>query len=688
MSKTVHVIFKTHLDVGFTDFAREVVRRYFEQYIPAAIRVARELRATGGPERFVWTTGSWLIYEYLEQAGPAARAEMEAAIAAGDIRWHALPFTLHSELCDAPLFRFGLRLSRELDRRFGLRTIAAKMTDVPGHTRGIVPLLAEAGVEFLHLGVNPASRAPDVPDVFRWRDAASHAEVTVMYHKSNYGSAMALEGLDHAIAFAHTGDNCGPQSPQQIREQYAHLQAQFPGDRLTASTLDAFAIALRTVRDRLPVVEQELGDTWIHGGSTDPRKTAQFRSLCRLRARWLREGRVADDTPELHRFSRKLLLVPEHTWGLDFKTHLADYRAWGRQEFEAARAADEVRESYPADMPFLEKFRCRFRPPRYSTMEASWAEQRAYLREAVEALQSPALRAEAETALQECEPGQSPAVRHASANGWACESRHVRARIDPRTGALARLCHKASGRELADEEHLLGLFRYETFSAADYRRFLAEYNVNLEHAWCYEWALADFGRAGLADETSAHTLNPPRVLAAESSPGRCRVWLELPAEQRERYGAPGRLVLDYAFPDDVPAIDIALRWFDKPATRLPEAAWLSFRPRVADPSRWRMDKLGSAISPLEVVSHGNRGLHGVGRGVEYAGPDGALRLVTLDAALAAPGAPRLLRHENTLPELDGGWHVLLHSNVWSSNFPLWYRDDALFRFRIELGAPS
>ena len=33
------------------------------------------------------------------------------------------------------------------------------MTDVPGHTLGIVPLLAEAGVRFLHLGVNTASPA-------------------------------------------------------------------------------------------------------------------------------------------------------------------------------------------------------------------------------------------------------------------------------------------------------------------------------------------------------------------------------------------------------------------------------------------------------------------------------------------------------------------------------------------------
>src|SRR5689334_23954294 len=44
-------------------------------------------------QRYVWTTGSWLVYEYLEQATPEERTRMEKAVAAGDIAWHALPFT-------------------------------------------------------------------------------------------------------------------------------------------------------------------------------------------------------------------------------------------------------------------------------------------------------------------------------------------------------------------------------------------------------------------------------------------------------------------------------------------------------------------------------------------------------------------------------------------------------------------
>jgi len=236
--RQIHLIFKTHLDVGFTDLAGKVVRNYFKHYIPSALRVAREMREAGGAEKFIWTTGSWLIYEYLEQASAQERKTMEEGILAGDIAWHALPFTTHTELMDAELYRFGLSLSKSLDARFGRRTTAAKLTDVPGHTRAIIPLLADAGVTFLHIGVNPGSTVPGVPGLFRWQDPGG-AEVIVMY-ESGYGSAFEIPGLEHSIAFGHTMDNMGPQSAEQVKDVYREFEQRFPGARVFASTLLGF----------------------------------------------------------------------------------------------------------------------------------------------------------------------------------------------------------------------------------------------------------------------------------------------------------------------------------------------------------------------------------------------------------------------------------------------------------------
>jgi len=233
LHKTIHIIFKTHLDVGFTDYARVVVKRYHEQFIPQALTLARKLRERNGEERFVWTTGSWIIYEYLEQAHAAARKAMESAILAGDIVWHGLPFTTHTEMMDRGLFKAGLSLSADLDRRFGKKTIAAKMSDVPGHCREIIPLLAEAGIRFLHLGINPASTPVKVPALFRWQ-APDRSEVMVNY-VTDYGHPLDMEGFGDRLVFAHTGDNQGPSSMDDVIAQFAHWQARSGGKLPSAS---------------------------------------------------------------------------------------------------------------------------------------------------------------------------------------------------------------------------------------------------------------------------------------------------------------------------------------------------------------------------------------------------------------------------------------------------------------------
>ena len=49
------------LDVGFVDTQANVLRKYFDQYFPKAIQIAAALRQSGAG-RYVWTTGSWLVY--------------------------------------------------------------------------------------------------------------------------------------------------------------------------------------------------------------------------------------------------------------------------------------------------------------------------------------------------------------------------------------------------------------------------------------------------------------------------------------------------------------------------------------------------------------------------------------------------------------------------------------------------
>jgi hypothetical protein len=216
--KTVYVIYKCHLDVGFTDTEQGVIRTYFDDYLLRAMDTAQELRESAGEERYVWTIAAWMLYHYLEQASTDKRQRMEQAIGAGDIAWHAMPFTWNSEMLDRSLIASALGLSAAMDKRFGKKTIAGKLTDVPCHTRGLVGPLAEAGIRFLDIGDNAGCKAPDVPFIqvpgtapgqplsqklrleddshaylFNWRDPEG-AEVMVLYHPFDYGGTLAIPG--------------------------------------------------------------------------------------------------------------------------------------------------------------------------------------------------------------------------------------------------------------------------------------------------------------------------------------------------------------------------------------------------------------------------------------------------------------------------------------------------------------
>lgn len=657
--QVIHLIFKTHLDVGFTDFSANVVRNYFQHYIPRAIELAREMRQSGS-DRFVWTTGSWLIYEYLEQASAAERRLMEEAITAGDITWHALPFTTHSENMDASLFRFGLTLSQELDRRYGKHTIAAKMTDVPGHTRGIVPLLAEAGVQFLHIGVNGASTPPDVPPVFTWRDPPSGSDVMVMYHKGSYGDLMIVPGMQDAIAFAHTGDNMGPQSAQELRETYHELRQRFPGVNIQASTLDAFATRLAEVKPELPVIEQEIGDTWIHGVGTDPKKVARYRELLRLRRQWLQDGVPPE---EMHAFSRGLLPVSEHTWGLDVKTHLGDWSSYAAPDFRAARSGAN-----------------------FQKMEASWREQRAYIDQAVKALPS-GLMQEAEERLERLEPSVPDLDQFAPVmlDGQSYALNHFRVSFD-QNGWLNGL--ETEGIEWCGPQNPLGSFWYQTFSADDYRRFYRQYNVNKR--WTREWSIPDFTKPGIDTAAPEQRIFFPTLVwsghRSSEDQDTFLLLLEMPDEGWQEYGAPRQVSIEIVFHQRSPEVEYCLQWFGKPACRLPEAVWFSFIPKVAQPKSWQMDKLGEWVSPLEVIRDGNRHLHAVGQGLRYQAPGQTLWIDTLDAPLVAPGKPSMLNFTNRQPNLAHGLHFNLYNNLWGTNFPMWYGEDARFRFRLRFKA--
>ena len=123
---------------------------------------------------------------------------------------------------------------------------------------------------------------PEVPPCFLWKNG--NDEIVVVY-SGDYGGAFKCDLIDEVLYFDHTLDNHGAPSPEKVKQKLDKIQQEFPDYEVEAGTLDEFAEAIWSVKDKLPVFEGEIGDTWIHGSAADPYKSACLLELMRLKAK-------------------------------------------------------------------------------------------------------------------------------------------------------------------------------------------------------------------------------------------------------------------------------------------------------------------------------------------------------------------------------------------------------------------
>ena len=653
----VLVMFKCHLDVGFVDTQAAIMRLYFDHYFPKAIDIGEQMSQAGG-DRYVWTTGSWLLYEYLEQAGAEQRKRAEKAIAAGHLAWHALPFTWETELLDRTMIAGAIGFSKSLDQRYGRTTSGAKMTDVPGHTRGIIAPLQENGVTFLHIGINSASTPAEVPRLFVWKDT-NGGELTVMYHP-NYGGTFALPGSGLAVAIEVKDDNGGPHTPEEIAAIYKELRATFPNATISASSLSDIAVAVAPFRGQLPVLTQEIGDTWIHGVPSDPIKVSRYREVARFRRELVDGGKLRPGDAVDLALLRRLTLAVEHTWGVDTKKWI-DY--------------DHYKPSDLAQVLSL---------PGYRTMTTSWAEKREDIDDSVASLPQP-LRSQVLERLQGLHatpPLVAGLKPHAPDS--VIETQHFTVSIDPRTGAISGLREKAKERDWATAKNPLGIYSYQTFSKQDFDRFIASYIHSTE-----DWAFKDFGKPGI-DRFGAQSREWAPTLVhlwsgADSHGYRVLAELRVEDPESEKLGTvawPRTMFFELKLPNDAPVVEMNFYWFGKVANRLPEAAWLSFHPAVPSDGKWLLGKTDEWISPFDVVPGGNRQMHAIIS--EMRCP--SFTIESLDAPVVALGVKSAIYFTREQPDLTQGLHFCLHNNTWGTNYVQWFGGDMRFRFVLRPNA--
>lgn len=675
--KKVFVVSKTHLDLGFTDYAENIRQKYLTSFIPDAISLAEKVN-TSDKKYFVWTTGSWLLKEMLKNADTAQKEKLVNAIKNGNIAPHAMPFTTHSELLDYDTFDCGLSIVDELDKIRGRKTIAAKMTDVPGHTKGIVKLFANHGIKLLHIGVNGVSAVSEVPESFLWKDGES--EVVVIY-SGDYGGAFKCDIMEEILYFDHTLDNHGAPSPQKVLDKFNKIQSQFPDYEITAGTMDDFAEIIWQYKDKLPVFEGEIGDTWIHGAASDPYKSASLRELMHLKREWLSDGSMQKGSREYNEFSDALLCIAEHTCGMDTKTYFADYESYLKPDFQKARKRDKIIIKHPfRDYPYnilniINKIRFK---SSYSIIEKSWAEQRSYIEKAVNAL-SDAHKEQAKSALKRLIPENLTDASQYQPYCKALKFSNFEFGLNE-FGGIGAFAYK--GNDIIKKNNNV-LIEYRVYTSRDYDFWFKNYARNFDKNAV--WGYPDFGRPllkcvdGKYPEGSFYYKKDSAYVTQEDTCIKVFVNLKCSNEVCEKAGAPRTVQIIYTLSSSGLKFDVL--WCGKDASRLTEAIFLHLYPNTAD---FKLVKVGSLIDYNSTVSMGGRNLHAVEKCV-MKNDFGTFDFINRHSPLISIGRGKILEYDNKIESIEkDGVSYVLYDNVWGTNFPLWYEDNARFEFDISL----
>eukprot|EP00053_Salpingoeca_punica_P002328 m.37251 g.37251 ORF g.37251 m.37251 type:complete len:723 (-) comp11520_c0_seq4:1207-3375(-) len=695
---TVHVVQSCHLDVGFAELAAVELENY-KNYFLQAVDIANDFRQNPGQngEGQIFTTHSFLVSLLLDcppSMGFACPTQEEhdiivKALQDGDLVMQALPHNAQTDTFSSPFFDVAINLAKAWSNKLGIpEPLTMTQRDVPGATRAIIPRLVKAGILAYSGGVNLASLPPAVPKIFKWVDMASNTSVLGLVHPNGYGGidrddCVTIDGLPHVLCMDYNYDNTGPWTRPDVEQHWQQIMAEFPGAKVVPSTYDTFVRLAMPFIDTLPVVTQEMGDTWIYGVPSDPLKVSMYREAVRA---WeaCAETTCPMSDPRVANFTRLLLkkcvaeiskalenlsiinavsltqshfftISPEHTWGGDVGNWLNDTTNWSNDAFH----------------------KLQFSAPNFLYITRTWQEQRDWgLTFALEALQNHPLGKDVRTRwrnLVPLMPDLSSFVEVADVSSFTVSLPHVQAAFDIGTGALRSLKRLNDGWDFATNSTQIGVLEYHKYSMGQYAVFWDEYAQRLD-GQIPSWMAQDFGKLGLVNDSLGEV--------EEIVDGRLQTlyWSEELLQ----------VVAEIALTDMVHNVYGAPQVFNKTATRYPEAMWLRFNPVLKTPGRgWTMDKLDSLIDPLDVMVNGSRHLHAVKTGVFHTASH--FSVLTLDAPVVSWGAafPFPTPSGDWQPDLLDGVNFCLWNNIWGTNYIMWYPFvpsdmNILYRFKLDL----
>jgi len=695
------LVFKTHFDIGYTRLASEVVERYRTLFVDRALDLADASAESPKNRRFIWTIPGWPLTQMLTDQPQKRTERLEKALREGRFAVHALPFTTHTEtLVEEDLVR-GLRFSTNINRFLGKELPTdAKMTDVPCHCWFVPTLLAHSGVTFMHEGTNSASKDPEVPILY-FQEGPDGSRVLTM-HVGRYGTGIdppANWSYKTWLGLIHTGDNQGPPSPGSIDTLFRECHEKYPGVRVRIGRLADFGNAILDKEDlsKIPVVREDMPDSWVFGPMCDPagqriarrihEELSYIEILETLRAITASKELSPDVAVKIANAREQTLLYGEHTWGgsLDWICKYAngEILPWGE-------AWDRLLESNGFNK-------------QYQRIMQSWDEKSAYIYKADGILQeikevnegrpyrfNPLPWELTDYHGNKIPPGGIVPIRpsgemHVSVpdrrDNITVSSAWFRVEIDGTTGKIKSIFDQKHSRELIAQvkDEPLGML------GMLYQRADAELCDQYLHDACKSlprWALAQIGKEGLPRDIPELRATPRNAEAIEIGKNEeeqsTTVMIRYCAEPEIPFKT---MVLTIAVYDNRPEIRFQFEGTGKKPDIWPETGYFQF-PLNIDSPQFRLGRLGGVADPArDFARSSGRHYQWLRTGIAVFGNDGyGVGICPMETPLVSLDKPGGWQFSTEFVPKKANVFFNLFNNQWTTNFRLWNSDDITASF--------
>jgi hypothetical protein len=728
MVKKIILVFKTHFDIGFTDLSEKVIDNYANSMLKEVIATCKATEHMG-KLRYVWTMPAWPLKIITERCSEDLKKELDLLIERGQIVWHALPFTSHTDFCSAEEYIEGLRFGRELSHTYQKPyPISAKMTDVPGHGIMLPAILNGAGVKFLHLGCNEFANPPKLPFLFHW-EATSGERVLTMYSKGGYGtSLMPPEDWDYPVwmALMQTQDNCGPQSVGVIETLVKSIQKKYPEAEIECGTMDDFYNELAQYDlKNLPTITKDLADTWIHGIGSYPTEVGSIREgrekSKRLQAiiakQYLEDTlKTAEKSSEvLDRYYENVNLFEEHTWGADVKTWLGPERVYRKKDFLKEKLTNK-----------------------YKFMENSWQEQRDRVCQCSNAVQElkvlvenncsgvtylfnpnssdftgwvilkdldkdftdcslsmnneilPITKIDGEWAcfvskvpsfitipfqIVDTNPSLSNLVINKIDNFVTIENHRYTLKFSDITGDIVQLYDKKLNTVLLKQHNQKSIFsyQYDRYGIKDVTTYLKDYAYRFS-----TWGIQDYGREAYP-ECEHKTYHPTyRSYSIEHD---TVIFNYENMESVKKYGDAEQIAIEVTLPPAGEELFVSVRLKNKKETPYIESG--SFLvPLAENTPEYLVNKSNAVLNPAtDIQEDANHVFYCLENYISAAGDQNGICVIAKDTPLVSLGDTGIYKYRNTYktPE-EPIMYFNLYNNMWGTNFPQWIGGDLCYRY--------